>query len=106
MGFLYVDGHVRAYHGKRELPKTHVARMRIAMPATTDYWINDAGGEPLFVVTAETNTGLVKMLPTLCADIRAIVGERRVTIVFDRGRLPARAGGSAPRRPQPRARGP
>jgi transposase len=85
MGFLYVDGHVRAYHGKREVPKTHVARMRIAMPATTDYWINDAAGEPLFVVTAEANTGLVKMLPELCKDIRALVGERRVTIVFDRG---------------------
>ncbi|HEU4727468.1 MAG TPA: helix-turn-helix domain-containing protein [Kofleriaceae bacterium] len=85
MGFLYVDGHVRAYHGKRELPKTHVARMRIAMPATTDYWVNDASGEPLFVVTAEANTGLVKMLPTLCTDIRALVGDRRVTIVFDRG---------------------
>jgi len=26
MGFLYVDGHVRAYHGKREVPKTHVGR--------------------------------------------------------------------------------
>jgi transposase len=85
MGFLYVDGHVRAYHGKRELPKTHVARMRIAMPATTDYWVNDAGGEPLFVVTAEANAGLVKVLPALCADIRALVGDRRVTIVFDRG---------------------
>jgi hypothetical protein len=85
MSFLYVDGHVRAYHGKRELPKTHVARMRIAMPATTDYWINDAAGEPLFVVTAEANAGLVKMLPTLCTDIRALVGDRRVTIVFDRG---------------------
>jgi transposase len=85
MGFLYVDGHVRAYHGKRELPKTHVARMRIAMPATTDYWVNDASGEPLFVVTAEANAGLVKILPTLCADIRALVGDRRVTIVFDRG---------------------
>jgi DNA-binding CsgD family transcriptional regulator len=85
MGFLYVDGHVRAYHGTRELPKTHVARMRIAMPATTDYWVNDAAGEPLFVVTAEANAGLVKMLPELCKDIRGLVGERRVTIVFDRG---------------------
>jgi DNA-binding CsgD family transcriptional regulator len=44
MGFLYVDGHVRAYHGKRTIPKTHLARMRIAMPATTDYWVNDAEG--------------------------------------------------------------
>jgi prepilin-type processing-associated H-X9-DG protein len=29
MGFLYVDGHVRVYHGKRNIPKTHVARIRI-----------------------------------------------------------------------------
>jgi len=85
MGFLYLDGHVRAYHGKRELPKAHVTRMRIAMPATTDYWINDAIGEPLFVVTAEANAGLVKMLPHLCQEIRGLVGKRRVTIVFDRG---------------------
>lgn len=27
----------------------------------------------------------MKMLPTLCTDIRALVGDRRVTIVFDRG---------------------
>ena len=85
MGFLYIDGHVRAYHGRRTVPKTHVARMRIAMPATTDYWINDAAGEPVFVVTAEANAGMVKMLPSLCQDIRALVGDRRVTIVFDRG---------------------
>ena len=85
MGFLYLDGHVRAYHGKHTLPKTHVARMRIAMPATTDYWVNDAVGDPVFVVTAEANAGLVKVLPDLCKDIRALVGERRVTIVFDRG---------------------
>ena len=85
MGFLYVDGHVRAYHGKREVPKTHVARMRISMPATTDYWVNDAEGEPLFVVTTEANKGLVKMLPSVLEQVRDLVGERRVTVVFDRG---------------------
>ncbi len=85
MGFLYVDGHVRVYHGQREIPKAHVTRMRIALPATTDYWVNDAAGEPLFVVTAEANAGLVKVLPPLCAELRALVGERRVTMVFDRG---------------------
>jgi len=85
MGFLYVDGHVRVYHGERTLPKAHVARMRIAMPATTDYWVNDRDGEPLFVITTEANAGLVKVLPPLLDEIRALVGERRVTIVFDRG---------------------
>jgi hypothetical protein len=85
LGFLYVDGHVRVYHGQRPLPKAHVARMRLAMPATTDYWVNDATGDPLFVVTAEANAGMVKRLPRVLAEVRGLVGERRVTVVFDRG---------------------
>jgi transposase len=85
MGFLYVDGHVRIYHGQHRLPKAHAARLRLAMPATTDYWVNDASGDPLFVVTAEANAGLVKMLPEILAEVRTVVGERRLTVVFDRG---------------------
>jgi transposase len=85
MGFLYVDGHVRVYHGKRQLPKTHVARMRLCMPATTDYWVNDQSGDPLFVVTAQANAGMVKMLPEVLKQAQALVGKRRVTVVFDRG---------------------
>ncbi len=85
MGFLYVDGHVRVYHGKRSLPKAHVARMRLSLPATTDYWINDQAGDPLFVITAKANAGLVKMLPRVTREIRDLVGDRRVTMVFDRG---------------------
>lgn len=85
LGFLYVDGHVRVYHGHHRLPKAHVARMRLSMPATTDYWVNDATGDPLFVVTAEANAGLVKMLPGLLEQVRRLVGKRRITVVFDRG---------------------
>lgn len=85
MGFLYVDGHVRVYHGQHALPKAHVARMRISAPATSDYWVNDSAGDPLFVVTAEANAGLVKMLPGILAQVRRLVGKRRVTVVFDRG---------------------
>ncbi|HVT99035.1 MAG TPA: helix-turn-helix domain-containing protein [Acidobacteriaceae bacterium] len=85
LGFLYVDGHVRVYHGQHRLPKAHVARMRLSMPATTDYWVNDTRGDPLFVVTAEANAGLVKMLPGVLEQLRQFVGKRRVTVVFDRG---------------------
>jgi prepilin-type processing-associated H-X9-DG protein len=85
VGFLYLDGHVRVYHGKHRIPKAHVARMRICMPGTTDYWVNDAHGEPLFVVPTEANQGLVKMLPPILEEVRELVGERRVTVVFDRG---------------------
>ncbi len=85
MGFLYVDGHVRVYHGQRTIPKAHVARMRLSMPATTDYWVNDQRGDPLFVMTAQANAGMVKMLPEILGQVRQLVGEKRVTIVFDRG---------------------
>lgn len=85
MGFLYVDGHVRAYHGNRDLPKTHVARMRLAMPATTDYWTCDASGDPLFVFTADANAGLTLVMRQVLDEVRSLVGQRRVTIVFDRG---------------------
>jgi hypothetical protein len=85
LGFLYIDGHVRVYHGQHALPKTHVARMRICLPATSDYWVNDSAGDPLFVITAEANAGLVKTLPGILAQLRALVGKRRVTVVFDRG---------------------
>lgn len=85
LGFLYVDGHVRVYHGRHRLPKAHITQMRTALPATTDYWVNDREGDPLLVLTADANAGLVKMLPPILAEIRALVGTRRVTIVFDRG---------------------
>ena len=55
------------------------------MPATSDYWVNDMRGDPLFVVTAEANAGLVKMLPGLLDQVRSLVGQRRLTVVFDRG---------------------
>ncbi len=85
LGFLYTDGHVRVYHGQHALPKAHVARMRISLPATSDYWVNDSAGDPLFVVTAQANDGLVKMLPEILVQVRALVGQRRLTVVFDRG---------------------
>ena len=86
MGFLYIDGHVRAYHGQRAISSNaYVARRHLAMPASTDYWINDRSGDPLLVVTGEVDAALTKALPRLLREVRDLVGERRVTIVFDRG---------------------
>jgi hypothetical protein len=53
------------------------------MPASTDYWINDRSCDALFVVTGEVNAALTKALPRLLGEVRDVVGERRVTIVFD-----------------------
>jgi DNA-binding CsgD family transcriptional regulator len=85
MGFLYVDGHVRVYHGQHNIPKVYATRLRLAVPGTTDYWVHDKSGDPLFVLTVPANTGLAKTLPKLLGEVRTFLGKRRVTIVFDRG---------------------
>jgi hypothetical protein len=86
MGFLYVDGHVRAYHGQRAISSNaYVPRRHLAMPASTDYWINDRSGDPLLVLTGEVDSALTKALPRLLREVRELVGGRQVTIVFDRG---------------------
>src|SRR5467141_616062 len=86
LGFLYIDGHVRAYHGQHLMAKAYVTRMHLAAPATTDYWVNDQRGDPLFVVTADANTAMTRMLIPVLNEVRELLGpRRRSTVVFDRG---------------------
>ena len=86
MGVLYVDGHVRAYHGKADVPKAHVARIRLSMPAEIDTWIADANGDGLLVWQAAPGASLVGELRRVAVEVRALVGpDRRPTIAFDRG---------------------
>src|ERR1019366_9389297 len=86
VGFLYLDWHVRVYTGTRELPKTHIARMRIAGPATEETWVADADGDPVMVITAAPSQSLAAELARLLPDLRAIIGpDRACTVVFDRG---------------------
>ena len=87
LGYLYIDGHVRPYHGRKHtLPKTYVQRRRLCMPATTDYWVNDGNAEPLMFVTAPANEGLLAMMDQeLLPEIRRLAGDdRRMTLIFDR----------------------
>jgi hypothetical protein len=86
VAFLYIDGHVRPYFGDKTLSKAHITAMRIALPATTDYWVGDAHGEPLLVVTTEGNAAMTQTLPSLLKEVRQVVGaQAKPTIVFDRG---------------------
>ena len=62
-GTLYVDGHVRVYHGAAaRLPKHYVSRQRLCLRATTDYWINAMDGQPFFVVHRPVDPGLLQVL--------------------------------------------
>ena len=86
VGFLYLDGHVRVYSGTRQLPKTHIARMRIAGPATEETWVGDAEGDPVMVITAAPSQSLAAELHRLLPELRTLIGpDRRCTLVFDRG---------------------
>src|SRR5258708_5167644 len=77
LGFLHVDGHARAYHGPRDVQKTHVARLKFPAPATMETWVTDQHGDPVFMVVAEPSESLAGELKRLLPDLRAIVGEGR-----------------------------
>jgi len=98
-GVLYVDGHVRVYHGeKTALPKRFVSRERLCLRGTTDYWVNDALGQPFFFVSRPVDKGMLEALstdivPRLLKDVpgqpsfeelEADPYRERFTIVFDR----------------------
>jgi hypothetical protein len=86
LGFLYADGHARAYFGTREVQKTHVARLKFPAPATPETWVTDSDGDPVLMVVAEPSASLAGELKGLLPRLRQVVGDgRRVTICFDRG---------------------
>jgi len=98
VGLFYVDGHVRVYHGSLgPLPRRYVARQKLLLRGTTDYWVNGLGGEPFFVVTQPVHAGLIaalreQVLPRLLAEAPQVAAAQlkadpqamRFTVIFDR----------------------
>ena len=98
-GVLYIDGHVRVYHGSQtQLPRHYVARERLCLRATTDYWVNAMDGQPFFVVNQVVDPGLIQVIeqeivPQLERCVPAAAApvplpadplHHRMTLVFDR----------------------
>jgi transposase len=99
VGTLYMDGHVRVYHGsKTPLPRRYVSRQRLCLRGSTDYWVNDALGRPFFVVEKVADPGLLETLrtdivPSLLKDVPGQPSQEqlqdnpydcRFVLVFDR----------------------
>lgn len=86
-GVLYVDGHVRVYHGSQvNLPSKWLSRDRLCMSGMTDYWVNDEAGRPVFVVSKSVTQGMIDTLrrdivPRLLAELPPGI---RPFLVFDR----------------------
>jgi hypothetical protein len=97
---FYADGHVRVYSGDlTPLPRHYVARERLCLRGTTDYWINAMDGQPFFFINKEVDPGLLATLrddlvpwletnapasPELQQRMQEDPGQHRFTLVFDR----------------------
>jgi len=98
-GVLYVDGHTRVYHGDQTpLPRHYVARQKLCLRATVDFWVNAMDGQPFFAINKVADPGLLKVieddiLPRLDRDVpnqaskAALEADpylHRFVLVFDR----------------------
>ena len=83
--YLYVDGHMKAYSGKRRLVECWNAQRRMPLPGVETYFVNDQQSRPLLFVTEEANASLAQAMPRVVAAIREVVRDRRFTVIFDRG---------------------
>ena len=62
-GVLYVDGHTRVYNGSQtQLPHHYVARQKLCLRATVDFWVNAMDGQPFFAVNKAVDPGLIKVI--------------------------------------------
>ncbi len=94
---LFLDGHVQVYHGRGNLLKHYVPRLRLALPASVSYWVAALGGAPLPCLHCQADPGMVRALADLAWSLlaRGLLpagsdppeGEPpppRLTLVFDR----------------------
>jgi len=83
--YLYVDGHMKAYSGKRKLAECWNSQRRMPLPGVLTHFVNDLQGRPLLFVTEEANVTLAKAMPRVVEEIRKALGDRALTVIFDRG---------------------
>src|ERR1700739_1917124 len=98
VGLFSPEADVRVYHGTLpDLPRRYVARERLCLRGTTDYWINGLDGAPFFVLTQPVNPGVItvrrqSVVPRLLPqapqpEVQALEADSllpRFTLIFDR----------------------
>lgn len=83
--YLYIDGHMKAYTGKRKLQEVWNSQRRMPLPGVESYFVGDAQGRPILFLTEEISTNLAKAMPRIVEVIRQVIGDRPFTVIFDRG---------------------
>jgi transposase len=83
--YLYVDGHMKIYTGKRRLQEVWNSQRRMPLPGVHTYFVGDQHGRPLLFLTETLSANLAKAMPRVVETVREVVGDRPFTMVFDRG---------------------
>ncbi len=83
--YLYLDGPMKMYSGKRRLAECWNTQGLRPLPGMLTHFVNDIQGRPLLFVTEEANLTLAKAMPRVVKAIRSVLGDRSFTVIFDRG---------------------
>ena len=82
---LYIDGHVRVYHGKRKVRKHMVNRMGRCKKSIVDYWVHDGNGAPILKIDGDYNDSVQRIVKDELGEIHAWVGKDQwLTVIVDR----------------------
>jgi len=83
---FYVDGHLRRYHGKQVVRKGWRMQDRRVLPGSTDYYVHDEDGRPVFRIPVTSHDSLSAWLQPIAKRLREGLGaEERILLAFDRG---------------------
>ena len=82
---FYVDNHLRPYTGAEVLRWGWRMQARRALPGTTDYYVHDEDGRPVFCINVPSHDSLTAWLPAIGARLRDALGpDERIVLAFDR----------------------
>ncbi len=84
--FLYVDNHLRPYTGQHVIRKGWRMQDKRAVPGTTDYYVHDEEGCPLWRMSTTSHDSLCAWLMPVVEFAKLSLGDEVTPVlVFDRG---------------------
>ena len=82
---FYVDNHLRPYTGKQVVRKGWRMQDRRVLPGTSDYYVHDEDGRPVFRVAITSHDSLTTWLGPIAKRLRDALGEdEQILLAFDR----------------------